>query len=75
MPTELVEDGFQTLAEDGSFSPKMRDKFQDGPGEAALWRPWVVTSENRTSIDGRRPRWTGLVDSETCARPSVLDQN
>ena len=28
MPTELVEDGFQTLAEDGSFSPKMRDKFR-----------------------------------------------
>ena len=28
MPTELVEDGFQTLAEDRSFSPKMRDKFR-----------------------------------------------
>jgi len=26
MPSELIEDGFQTLAEDGSFSPKMRDK-------------------------------------------------
>jgi hypothetical protein len=24
----LIEDGFQTLAEDGSFSPKMRDKFR-----------------------------------------------
>jgi len=28
MPTELIEDGFQTLAEDSSFSPKMRDKFR-----------------------------------------------
>ncbi len=28
MPSELIEDGFQTLAEDGSFSPKMRDKYQ-----------------------------------------------
>ncbi len=28
-----------------------------------------MTSENRTSIDGRRPRWPDLVDSETCARP------
>ena len=28
MPPELIEDGFQTLAEDGSFSPKMRDKFR-----------------------------------------------
>jgi len=28
MPSELIEDGFQTLAEDGSFSPKMRDKFR-----------------------------------------------
>ena len=28
MPTELVEDGFQTLAEDGSFSPNMREKFR-----------------------------------------------
>jgi len=28
MPSELVEDGFQTLAEDSSFSPKMREKFR-----------------------------------------------
>jgi len=28
MPSELIEDGFQTLAEDRSFSPKMRDKFR-----------------------------------------------
>jgi len=28
MPTELIEDVFQTLAEDRSFSPKMRDKFR-----------------------------------------------
>jgi hypothetical protein len=28
MPSELIEDGFQTLAEDSSFSPKMRDKFR-----------------------------------------------
>jgi len=28
MPSELIEDGFQTLAEDGSFSPKMREKFR-----------------------------------------------
>jgi len=28
MPSELVEEGFQTLAEDRSFSPKMRDKFR-----------------------------------------------
>ncbi len=28
MPSELIEDGFQTLAEDSSFSPKMREKFR-----------------------------------------------
>jgi hypothetical protein len=28
MPSELIEDGFETLAEDRSFSPKMRDKFR-----------------------------------------------
>ncbi|MGA2704852.1 MAG: hypothetical protein ABSH35_27640 [Isosphaeraceae bacterium] len=28
MPSELVEDGFRTLAEDSSFSPKMREKFR-----------------------------------------------
>ena len=28
MPPKLIEDGFQTLAEDKSFSPKMRDKFK-----------------------------------------------
>jgi hypothetical protein len=28
MPSELVENGFQTLAEDRSFSPKMREKFR-----------------------------------------------
>ena len=28
MPSELIEDGFQTLAEDSLFSPKMRDKFR-----------------------------------------------
>jgi hypothetical protein len=28
MPTELTEDGFEALAEDKSFSPKMRAKFR-----------------------------------------------
>ena len=28
MPSELIEEGFRTLAEDRSFSPKMRDKFR-----------------------------------------------
>jgi hypothetical protein len=28
MPSELTEDGFEALAEDRSFSPEMRDKFQ-----------------------------------------------
>ena len=28
MPSELIEEGFRTLAEDRSFSPKMREKFQ-----------------------------------------------
>jgi hypothetical protein len=28
MPSELIEEGFQTLADDRSFSPKMRDKFR-----------------------------------------------
>jgi hypothetical protein len=28
MPSEVVEDGFQTLAEDSLFSPKMREKFR-----------------------------------------------
>ena len=28
MPLELIEEGFETLAEDRSFSPKMRDKFR-----------------------------------------------
>ena len=28
MPSELIEEGFEALAEDRSFSPKMRDKFK-----------------------------------------------
>jgi hypothetical protein len=28
MPSELIEEGFETLAEDRSFSPKMRAKFR-----------------------------------------------
>ena len=28
MPTELTEAGFESLAQDKSFSQKMRDKFQ-----------------------------------------------
>ena len=28
MPSELTEEGFEALAEDKSFSPKMRDKFR-----------------------------------------------
>ena len=28
MPSELTEEGFRTLTEDRSFSPKMRDKFK-----------------------------------------------
>ena len=28
MPSELTEDGLEALAEDKSFSPKMRDKFR-----------------------------------------------
>jgi hypothetical protein len=28
MPSELVDEGFEALAEDRSFSPKMRDKFR-----------------------------------------------
>ncbi len=28
MPSELTEEGFRTLAQDKSFSPKMRDKFR-----------------------------------------------
>jgi hypothetical protein len=28
MPLELIEEGFETLAEDTSFSPKMRHKFR-----------------------------------------------
>jgi hypothetical protein len=28
MPSELVQAGFEALAEDRSFSPKMRDKFR-----------------------------------------------
>src|SRR5271157_398824 len=28
MPPELIEEGFETLADDRSFSPKMRDKFR-----------------------------------------------
>ena len=28
MPTELIEEGFRSLAEDSSFSPKMREKFR-----------------------------------------------
>ncbi len=28
LPSELVEEGFEALAEDKSFSPKMRDKFR-----------------------------------------------
>jgi hypothetical protein len=28
MPTELIKEGFEKLAEDRTFSPKMRDKFR-----------------------------------------------
>ena len=28
MPLKLIEQGFETLAEDRSFSPKMREKFR-----------------------------------------------
>ena len=28
MPSELIQAGFRTLAEDSSFSPKMREKFR-----------------------------------------------
>ena len=28
MPSELIEEGFEKLAKDSSFSPKMRNKFQ-----------------------------------------------
>jgi hypothetical protein len=28
MPSDLIEEGFETLAEDKSFSPNMRDKFR-----------------------------------------------
>src|SRR5208282_2436152 len=35
MPSKLIDEGFRTLAEDRSFSPKMRDKFQ-----AALEKPF-----------------------------------
>jgi hypothetical protein len=28
MPSDLIEEGFETLAEDKSFSPKMREKFR-----------------------------------------------
>jgi hypothetical protein len=28
MPSELTEEGYEALAEDRSFSPKMRDKFR-----------------------------------------------
>ena len=28
MPSELIEAGFRALAEDSSFSPKMREKFR-----------------------------------------------
>jgi hypothetical protein len=29
MPSELIEEGFEALAEERSFSPKMRDKFRE----------------------------------------------
>lgn len=35
MPSELIAEGFETLAVDRSFSPKMRDNFR-ADGEAAL---------------------------------------
>jgi hypothetical protein len=35
MPSELIEEGFETLADDRSFGPKMRDRFR-AVGEAAL---------------------------------------
>ncbi len=28
MPSELIEAGFRALADDNSFSPKMREKFR-----------------------------------------------
>ena len=45
LPSELIEEGFEALAEDRSFSPKMRDKFK-----AVLESDYVM----RTIGDPRR---------------------
>ncbi len=40
MPSELIDDGFDALAEDRSFSPKMRAKFRavlENPFFEDLW--------------------------------------
>ena len=54
MPSELIEAGFRALAEDRSFSPRMREKFRTVLEKAALWEPWVVSNESIASIDGCR---------------------
>ena len=40
MPSELVETGFEAIAEDTSFSPKMRNKFQAGLENRLLEDYW-----------------------------------
>ncbi len=40
MPPELIEKGFEALAEDSSFSPKIRDKFRKVLGNGLFDDPW-----------------------------------
>ena len=67
MPSELIEEGFETLAEDRSFSPKMRDKFR------AVWRSGslktlVMISEYSSSAIG--PRLMVRATRSDCLRVS-----
>jgi hypothetical protein len=40
MPSELVEEGFEALAEDRAFSPKMRNKFKAVLEQRLFEDPW-----------------------------------
>jgi len=59
MPSELIEEGFEALAEDRSFSPKMRDKFravlEKRYFEDYGWRP----TREEPRGEARSLRWIG----------------
>jgi hypothetical protein len=75
MPSDLIEEGFETLAEDKSFSPKMREKVRAVLGRQDIGRQdrtWGdrtgATEGDRTCIARTSPQFWG--DRTCIARTS-----